>query len=157
MIRVDLDTLLRGFPIEGELCELVGYGQIPVSVIKDVLTYDNPFITGILTKNRDIVGVHHHGRRPNAYQRSALDFLYPACARKGCPFRGNLQADHREDWAKTKFTLFEMLDMLCAHDHDLKTHHGWALVPGTGRRDFVPPDDPRHPRNAGNPQSAQGP
>ena len=36
MIRVDLDSLLRGFPIEGELCEIDGYGPVPVSVIEDL-------------------------------------------------------------------------------------------------------------------------
>jgi hypothetical protein len=41
------------------------------------------------------------------------------------------------------------IDPLCGHDHDLKTYQGWALVAGTGRRAFVPPDDPRHPDNAG--------
>jgi hypothetical protein len=29
----------------------------------------------------------------------------------------------------------------------LKTHHGWALVPGTGKRDMVPPDHPSHPHH----------
>ena len=29
----------------------------------------------------------------------------------------------------------------------LKSHQGWRLVEGTGRRAFVSPDDPRHPRN----------
>jgi hypothetical protein len=40
-----------------------------------------------------------------------------------------------------------MLDRLCHHDHGLKTREGWSLVEGRGRRAFVPPDDPRHPRN----------
>jgi hypothetical protein len=30
---------------------------------------------------------------------------------------------------------------------DLKTHHRWGLVEGTGVRAFVAPDDPRHPAN----------
>jgi hypothetical protein len=28
----------------------------------------------------------------------------------------------------------------------LKTTKGWALAEGSGKRDFVPPGDPRHPR-----------
>ena len=32
-------------------------------------------------------------------------------------------------------------------DHDKKTSLGWALVDGTGKRAFVAPDDPRHPRH----------
>jgi hypothetical protein len=148
MIRVDLDSLLRGFPIEGELCEIIGYGPIPVSVIEELVANDNAFVVGVLTKAEQLLGVYHRRRRPNAYQQSALDFLYPSCAVAGCSARVGLQSDHRVDWAKTKFTVFDLLDRLCPHHHALKTRKGWALVAGTGKRAFVPPDDPRHPRHA---------
>jgi len=147
MIRVDLDTLLRGFPIEGELCEIAGYGPIPVSVIEDLMANENAFVVGLLTKAEKLLGVYHHRRRPNAYQQSALDFLYPCCAVAGCSARAGLQYDHREDWARTKFTVMDLLDRLCFHHHALKTRKGWALVAGTGKRSFVAPDDPRHPRH----------
>jgi hypothetical protein len=39
------------------------------------------------------------------------------------------------------------LDPLCGHHHRLKTHDGWALIAGVGKRPMVPPDDPRHPAN----------
>ena len=32
--------------------------------------------------------------------------------------------------------------------YDLKTIDNWALVPGRGKRAFVPPDDPRHPQKS---------
>lgn len=147
MVRVDFDTLLRGVPIEGEICEIAGYGPVPLSVVEDLLATENPFIIGILTKSEEVVGVYHHGRHPNAHQRSALDFLYPTCAAQGCSARAGLQYDHREDFVKTKFTAFDLLDRLCVHHHRKKTNEGWALVEGTGKRPFVPPDDPRHPRN----------
>jgi len=41
--------------------------------------------------------------------------------------------------------MHELLDRLCRYHHRLKTTMGWALVEGSGRRDFVPPEDPRHP------------
>jgi hypothetical protein len=147
MVRVDLDTLLRGFPIEGELCEIAGYGPIPVSVIEDLLANENAFIVGVLTKSHELLGVYHHRRRPNAHQQSALDFIYPCCAVEGCSARAGLQYDHREDWATTKSTVFDLLDRLCPHHHALKTRQGWGLVPGTGKRAFVSPADPRHPRH----------
>ncbi|MGH9125348.1 MAG: hypothetical protein ACRDZ8_11570, partial [Acidimicrobiales bacterium] len=50
-------------------------------------------------------------------------------------------------WADTHITLLEWLDLLCTHHHRLKTIYGWALIAGTGKRAFVPPDDPRHPRH----------
>jgi Domain of unknown function (DUF222) len=146
MVRVDLDALLRGVALEGELCEIAGYGQVPVSVVEDLLATENPFIVGILTKAQALVGVYHHGHHPNAYQRSALDFLYPTCAAEGCSSRDGLQYDHRHDYAKTHFTAFDLLDRLCRHHHRKKTQDGWALVEGKGKRAFVPPDDSRHPR-----------
>jgi hypothetical protein len=44
--------------------------------------------------------------------------------------------------------VLELLDRLCRYHHRLKTTNGWALVDGTGKRDFVPLEDPRHPRYA---------
>ncbi len=151
MIRVDLDTLLRGFPIEGELCEIAGYGPVPVSVIQDLATNENAFIVGLLTKSEQLLGVYHQRRRPNAYQRSALDFIYPGCAVAGCSARAGLQYDHRHDWAKTKYTVIDLLDRLCPHHHNLKSRKNWALIHGTGKRPFVPPDDPRHPNRTNKP------
>jgi hypothetical protein len=148
MIRVDLDTLLRGVPAEGELCEIAGHGPVPVSVIKDLAAQRNTFIVGVLTKHHQIQGIYHHRRRPNAHQNSALDFLYPTCAAKGCTARAGLQSDHRIDWAKTKYTVYDLLDRLCPHHHRLKTQKNWALIPGTGKRDFVPPGHPHHPTGA---------
>ena len=148
MIRVDLDALLRGVALEGELCEIAGYGPVPVSVIKDLLMTESPFIVGLLTKGQALSGVYHHGRRANAHQRSALDFLYPSCAAEGCSSRAGLQYDHREDFARTKITAFDLLDRLCGPHHRKKTHDGWALVEGRGKRAFVPPGDPGHPGRA---------
>jgi hypothetical protein len=53
----------------------------------------------------------------------------------------------REEWRKTHHTRLDEGDGLCGHHHDLKTHFGWALIEGTGKRPMVPPDDSRHPKN----------
>jgi hypothetical protein len=149
MIRVDLDALLRGFPMEGELCEIAGHGPVPVSAIEAIIASDSPFLIGVLTRAEQVVGVYHHRRRPSTAQKSALDFVYPTCAATGCSARAGLQYDHREDWARTKLTAFDFMDRLCWHHHGLKTQRGWSLVPGRGKRPFVPPEDPRHPRHLG--------
>jgi len=149
MIRVDLDALLRGIPADGELCEISGWGPVPVSVIEALAASENTFLVGLLTRNQQVLGVYHHTRHPTSHQRSALDFVQPTCQAAGCPARAGLHYDHREDWASTKFTLYDLLDRLCPHHHRLKTNLGWALVDGTGKRPFVPPGDPRHPRQAG--------
>ena len=145
MIRVDLATLLRGVAVDGELCEIAGYGPVPVSVVADLIASDNPFIIGILTRGRQLTGVYHHGRRPNAYERSALDFMYPDCAVEGCSAKAGLQYDHRIDFAHSHITAFDLLDRLCPFHHGKKTRDRWALVEGRGKRAFVPPGDARHP------------
>ena len=57
-----------------------------------------------------------------------------------------LENDHRVDWAASHTTILDLLDRLCPHHHDLKTIDNWALVDGRGKRAFVAPGDPRHPR-----------
>jgi len=146
LVRVDLDALLRGAPIRGETCEVSGYGPVAVSAVRDLLDTGDPFLAAVVTKGEAVVGVAHLGRRPRAHQQSALEWLYPTCAVEGCNSLAFLENDHREDWARTKITLLELLDRLCPHHHDLKTTEGWALVEGRGKRAFVPPDDPKHPR-----------
>ncbi len=146
MIRVDLEALLRGHPADGETCEVAGFGPVPVGVVAAILETESPFLKAIVAKGKDIVGVAHLGRGPNAHQRSALDWLFPTCAAEGCGVRASfLETDHRLDWARSHFTVFDLLDRLCRRHHAMKTHEGWALVAGSGKRAFVPPGDPRHP------------
>ncbi len=145
MIRVDLDTLLRGVPIEGELCEIPGYGPVPVSVIKDLTASGSVFVSAVLTRSQQIVGVYRYGRRPSASQQTALDFLYPSCAVRGCNRKAALEYEHRVDWKDTHYTVYDLMDRLCWFHHQQKTKRGWMLVEGTGKRAFVAPDDPRHP------------
>jgi hypothetical protein len=153
MVRVDHSALLRGYVIDGETCEMPGFGPVSPQVVADIMECGDPFYKSILTKGKDVVGVAHLGRRPNAHQRSALDWLYPTCAVEGCGVRSrHCQTDHRTDWAQSHVTVFELLDRLCKMHHDLKTYQGWGLVEGKGKRAFVPPEDPRHPRHG--PQAA---
>lgn len=147
IVRVDLDTLLRGYPIEGETCDCPGYGPIPVSLVHDLMAAGQARLAGFITKGKELRAVHLERRHPNEYQKAALDYLYPVCAVKGCNTRAGLEADHREDWSRTHYTVIDLLDYLCWHHHQLKSRNGWALVDGHGKRDFVPPDDRRHPRH----------
>jgi hypothetical protein len=149
MVRVDYSALLRGYPVDAETCDIPGFGPTTVEAVRDMIATGDPVLKAIVTKGKNVIGVVHMRRRPNAYQKSALDWLFPTCAATGCGTRACfLETDHREDWARTHITVLELLDRLCRYHHSLKTTKGWALVEGTGKRDFVPPDDPRHPRHA---------
>jgi hypothetical protein len=151
--RIDLDTLLRGYPTDGETCDIAGC-PVPVSAVEDLLASSSPFLAAIVTRGEAVTGVVHLGRAPTAKQQTGLEWLYPTCAVAGCSQSARLQRDHRDDWARTHFTLFDLLDLLCPHHHGLKTTKGWGLVEGRGKRAFVPPDDPRHPRHAKDPPAA---
>jgi hypothetical protein len=153
VVRIDLAALLRGYPTEGETCEIAGYGPVPVSAIRDIMATGNPFLAAVITKGTDVVNVAHLGRDPTAFQRTALEWLNPRCRAEGCDRTMGLEVDHRIDWAPTEVTLLGWLEWLCTHHHDLKTTKGWRLVHGKGIRAFVAPDDPRHP-NHGPPTSA---
>jgi hypothetical protein len=154
LARVDLTRLLGSDAAGDEICEIAGVGPVAPSAIRDLIDTEDPFLAAVVTKGKEVVGVAHLGRRPNAHQQTALEWLYPTCAAEGCNSLAFLETDHREDWATNRMTVFELLDRLCGHHHGLKTRENWALVEGRGKRAFVPPDDPCHPRNAHGPPVA---
>jgi Domain of unknown function (DUF222) len=151
LLRVDVEALRRGQAQPGELCEIAGVGPVPVSVARDVL--GDAIVKLVITDGVDVLNVTHLGRGPTAAQRAALLWINPACSVLGC-LRTRIEIDHQKPWADTHHTRLDELDGLCAFHHDLKTRVGYALVAGSGKRAFVAPDDPRHPRHQANPQAA---
>ena len=143
LLHVPFEALVRG-AVEGEeTCEIVGVGPVPISTARHLL--GESILKLVITKGVDVANVVHLGRGPTAAQRVALLWTSPKCSNIECS-RMRVEIDHNRPWAETKHTVLDNLDPLCGHDHDLKTNHGWSLVEGTGRRAFVGPDDPRHPR-----------
>jgi len=148
IVRIDWDALLRGWPIDGEVSEIAGIGPVHVSAVRSMVESGEPLLAAVVTKGVDVVNVAHLSRRSTAYQQTALAWLAPSCCVEGCNAVAHLEIDHEIDWVATKITWLAWLDKLCTHHHDLKTQHGWALVPGVGKREMVPLDDERHPRRA---------
>src|SRR5437764_1994198 len=95
LVRVDLQTLVRGHQMNGELCEIAGFGPVPVSVVQELLAQGDTFLAAVLTTGRKVTGVAHLGRRPSAAQVSGLQCRYPSCAMGRCSYVCS-QADHRE-------------------------------------------------------------
>jgi hypothetical protein len=146
LVRVDLEALTRGAVAGEERCEITGLGPVPVRVARQLL--GDAVLHLVVTRGRDVATVVHLGRGPSAAQKLALLWTQPTCSRAGCDQPWTFtEVDHRTPWAHTHHTILDDLDRLCRHDHRLKTHHGWALVTGTGKRDMVPPDHPAHPDN----------
>ncbi len=149
VFRVDAEAFFRGYPAEGEVTEVAGFGPVSTQAVRDVLEHGTTFVKAVVTRGVDVTGVVHLGRRPSAHQATALGWLYPTCAAEGCGVLTDwCQTDHRTPWAEAHFTVLSQLDRLCKAHHALKTYQGWSLVEGKGKRPFVPPGDPRHPRHA---------
>ncbi len=138
IVRIDHQALTRGHTIAGETCDIAGLGTIPVSTVKEMM--GDAFLAAIVTDGVDVRSVAHLGRQATAHQQTALEFTQPDCDVLGCARTMFLQTDHRTGWAKTKDTVYDDLDRLCEHHHALKTHHGWRLEPGHGKRRFLPPN-----------------
>ena len=141
IVRVDHAALMRGYPLDGELCEVSGVGPIPVAAVRDAVASGDPFLAAVVTDGVDVQSVVHLGRRPTSVQQTALEFTNPVCSRADCGRSARLEADHRLDWHHTRHTRLDELDLLCGADHDLKTHQGWRLEPGRGVRRLLAPDE----------------
>jgi hypothetical protein len=145
LLRVDLDALVRGRTEGGELCDIAGVGAVPARVARNLL--GEAILKLVITKGVDVVNVTHLGRGPTAAQRIALLWTSPWCTNSRCSHTLQIQHDHRKPWTEVHETTLDNLDRLCGPCHKRKTHEGWALVEGKGRRPLVPPNDPRHAGN----------
>src|SRR5215210_8632832 len=76
----------------------------PSLSFQDTHTGD-PFLAASVTDGEAVVGVAHLGRRANARQQTALEWLYPSCAAEGCTAVACLENDHRVDWAASHTTV----------------------------------------------------
>ena len=146
IMRVDAAALKRGHTLAGELCEIQGVGPVPVAALREFLP--DAAIALVIQDGVDVFNVTNFSRRANTLQQIVLHLLNIGCTRLGCAATEHLEVDHRVDWHKIHVTELQNLDWLCAHDHRLKTHKGWQLEPGTGKRAMHPPgqqawpDDP---------------
>ena len=138
IVRVDLPALIRGRPVDGEVCEIAGCGPIPVSVVKDWM--HDAFLAAVVTDGTEIRKVVHLGRRFKSEQRTVLQWQDPVCARKGCSNRLGLEYDHFEDWARTHTTRTTAAKRFCRTCHALKSA-GWLVSEpdAEGQCTFAPP------------------
>lgn len=142
--RLDL-AHLWGAPGDNT-CEIAGIGTVSLDALRAALP--DPWVQLVITRGKDVLNVTNIGRGADLWQQAALDWTYRGhCSNVGCNRKVQIQNDHRTPWSEEQVTELANLDPLCAPDHRRKTHQGWALVAGTGRRPFVAPDDPRHPAN----------
>lgn len=150
IIRIDAAALHRGHAEPGEVCDIAGVGPVPVDAVRRLLP--DAAVATVITDGHDVVNVAHLGRRPTAYQRTALEWQLDECCTLGCQNRARCEIDHDDPWAATLHTWLPGLNRACSACHRRKTHERWAFVgepDAYGKRPLVPPDDPRHPDHTG--------
>jgi hypothetical protein len=64
IVRIDWDALVRGYPIEGETCEVSGIGPVPVGIVRNMIERGDVFLASVVTKGQDVVNVVHYSRKP---------------------------------------------------------------------------------------------
>ncbi|MCU1352256.1 MAG: hypothetical protein JWM05_1465, partial [Acidimicrobiales bacterium] len=139
IVRIDHAALVRGHARPGETCEIAGIGPVAVSTVREIIAVGDAFLAAVVTKGTDVCSVAHLGRQVTAHQRTALEWRDPRCSNIACTNTLALEIDHRTGWAATRDTCLDDLDRLCPSCHRLKTHGGYHLEPGSGRRRFLPP------------------
>jgi hypothetical protein len=140
-VVIDHGALMRGGPVEGEVCEIPGVGPVDVAWVKEIL--GESFLTAVIKNGKDISTVAHLGRHVPAEVMTALIVNGRECCVEGCYNRGYLERDHRHEYVKGGPTSYANLGYFCFGDHDKKTK-GWILGeadPITGKRILTPPTD----------------
>jgi hypothetical protein len=127
-IHVDLETLRRGRVEPGSICDIDGLGSVDLSWVRENL--GESFLVLLLKDGPRIIDLIHHGRHATAEQRSYKEAQGIHCERPGCSCTDGLELHHVAPWSPTRHTTVLLLAWLCAHDHDLITHHGHTLTPG---------------------------
>ncbi len=141
MVRVDHSALVRGYALDGETCELAGFGPVSPQVVADIMERWRPVPTRPSSpRARTWWAWPTWAGAPTPTSARPWTGSTPACAVEGCGVRSQYcQTDHRADWAQAHVTVFELLDRLCKIHHDLKTYQGWGLVAGKGNEGLRAP------------------
>ena len=139
-VRVDLDALIRGYTLPGEICEVPEVGPIPVASAQELMI--DSFLNAILLQAKDITGVAHLGRTIPSHLRTALDERDLVCAISGCDKMCCLEYDHLlRDYVKGGPASMANMAKLCHWHHYLKTYHHYRPERVKGRLILVPPDE----------------
>jgi hypothetical protein len=125
VFRIDHASFTRGHTEDGEVCEIVGVGPVPVVVVQKLA--DDAIFKALITDGTDVRAISHLGRTIPARLRTALEELYPECVVAGCHVDRHLEIDHNVPVEDHGPTALWNLNRVCHHHHDLKTRHKLRL------------------------------
>jgi hypothetical protein len=139
IVLADLTALRRGHTDGAETCEIPGVGPVSVAAAHELL--GEALVSLVLTDGVDINTVVRLGRHLSPEQRTALLVRDPHCAVPGCGATEHLENHHTAAYEQTRHTTLPELARVCAHHHDLITHHGYDLRGPPGHRTWHTPED----------------
>ena len=126
VVIVSRDSLLGGEvdTEAGEMCEVPGFGAIPVSRAREMLA--DCFLKGVIYDGKQITHVRHFGRhRPAEVDtallvRSVLDRGQVICIVEGCDHTAHIQWDHAEPFGRGGPTAESNLNPMCGFHNRAK-------------------------------------
>jgi 5-methylcytosine-specific restriction endonuclease McrA len=123
VIVCDVRPFRRGHVHDGEVCQVLGAGPIPVSLARQLSA--DAFVKAVIHDGVNIHTVAHFGRHIPAELRTALqlgpppDFDGVTCVEAGCGRRYGLEWDHVDPVANGGATSYDNLKARCwPHHHD---------------------------------------
>lgn len=122
----------RGTPLEWLV-------QVDESLVAGATAGDGSFLGAVRAKAQSVESLTGLHRCFRGAQLTVLNWTQPICAVTGCNQTVCTQNDHRVDFAVDPVSDVDNADRLCPHHHRLKSHHGYRLEPGRGRRRLLPP------------------
>jgi len=143
-VHVDLPALLRGHAGPGELCELAGFGPVPVSVAR--MWIGDSELSVVFKDGVDISRVRNLGRTISAATEAALVARDRTCVVPGCNVSIDLENDHYViPFCEGGATELWNMARICRFHHKLKTYDGFVLRGGPGRWEWIGPSDVADP------------
>ncbi|HUR50073.1 MAG TPA: DUF222 domain-containing protein [Acidimicrobiales bacterium] len=138
VVVVSREALLRGEVDKGagELCEVPGFGAVPVSRAREML--GDCFLKGVLVDGTKVVTVRHFGRhRPAELDtalsvRSVLEDGHVICKVEGCGHSARIQWDHAQPFALGGPTSEDNINPMCGF-HNREKEAGRVVQASDGR------------------------
>jgi hypothetical protein len=134
---IDGEVASDGTIAIGQRCEIVGIGQIPVTIARRMLA--DAKVRAVPANGSLLPEYSTDTRYYPQWMRDWLEQNYSVCGQPGCDADFVLQIDHVVALQDGGFTEIDNLWRLCPHHHDLKTNHGWKVVGATHDWKLVPP------------------
>jgi hypothetical protein len=142
-VRVDITALWRGWAEDGEICDAPGVGELTVFEIERLLAEKDALIDVVIMRGNNVIRTARADRYVPADHKRALQLRDPCCVITSCTWKGRLEGDHADGYAKTRRTSVDELQRMCPPHHWWKTHRGYIVNEHPDGTKTLDPPEPR--------------